>query len=222
MRRLKDGEKRMMKKTEPRLQGLHVITRADPVRGRSHVDAAKAAIEGGARILQLRDKEATTRELLETAREIRRLTKQAGALFIVNDRLEAALAAGADGVHLGPEDLPVETARRLAGEGFIIGASAGSVEEAKAAEQAGADYLGVGPIFAAPSKPDAGPPLGAGVIRRIKAAVNLPLIAIGGISIDNAGEVMKAGADGIAVISAVSGAEDMTEAVRDLVRLVES
>lgn len=170
--------------------------------------------------MQLRDKAATTQQLLETARQIRRLTAETGVLFFVNDRLEVALAAEADGVHLGEDDLPVGIARELAGKKLLIGASVNTVEGALEAAGAGADYLGVGSIFSTPSKADAGPPLGVGIIRRIKSAVNLPVIAVGGINAGNAAEVLEAGADGIAVISAIANAADMVAAVKNLVALI--
>ena len=204
-----------------KIHGLYVITSAVPDRGRPHLDVARAAVAGGARVIQLRDKQASSRQLLELALAIRGITKPAGLLFIVNDRLDIALAAGADGVHLGDEDLPIGLARKIVGEKLIIGASAGSVAEAQAAAAAGADYLGVGCIFPTPSKPDAGPPLGCQIIREIRAAVNLPLIAIGGINATNAKAALQAGADGLAVISAVSSADDMVAATRNLVELVE-
>ncbi|NIM06036.1 MAG: thiamine phosphate synthase [Armatimonadetes bacterium] len=209
-----------MSNSKPRVQGLYVITQTDPAKKRTHIDVARAALEGGAAIIQLRDKEATTRELLKTARNIRELTRQAGALFFVNDRLDVALAAKAEGVHLGEDDMPVAIARGLAGDRLIIGASVSTPKEAVEAERTGADYLGIGSIFPTPSKKDAGPPRGVGIIRQVKAVTKLPVIAIGGINADNAGEVLEAGADGIAVISAISGAEDMTAATANLVRLV--
>jgi len=211
-----------MSEARPRVEGLYVITRADPCRGVSHAEVARAALEGGARVVQLRDKNATTRQLLEAAQTIRQLTRQAGALFFVNDRLDVALAAEADGVHLGENDLPVETARKLAGSRLLIGASASTPEEALEAAEAGADYLGVGCIFATPSKEDAGPPLGVGIIRRIKAVTSLPIIAVGGINAKNARAVLEAGADGIAVLSAISRAQDMTAAARNLVELIST
>ena len=204
-----------------KFHGLYVITSAVPDRGRTHLDVARAAVAGGARIIQLRDKTASSRQLLNDAQAIREITRAAGALFIVNDRLDIALAAEADGVHLGEEDLPIGLARKVAGEKLIIGASAGSVAEAQAAAAAGTDYLGVGCIFPTPSKPDTGPPLGCAIIREIKAAVNLPLIAIGGINATNAKEALQAGADGLAVISAVSNADDMVAATRNLLKLAE-
>lgn len=204
-----------------KFHGLYVITSAVPDRGRTHLDVARAAVAGGARVIQLRDKQASSRQLLELALAIREITKPAGVLFIVNDRLDIALAAEADGVHLGDEDLPIGLARKIAGDNFLIGASVKTVVEAQAAVAAGADHLGVGTIFPTISKADAGKALGCKIISDIKAAVKVPLIAIGGINATNAREALQAGADGIAVISAISNADDMVAATRNLVELVE-
>ncbi len=184
--------------------------------GRSHLEVARGALEGGCRLIQLRDKEMTTAEMVKVAEQMRRLTSEYGAAFIVNDRVDVALAAGADGVHLGPDDMPVQTARRLMGPGAVIGASVANVTEAGAAEAAGASYVSVGAIYVTPSKADAGAPVGVGPIGEIKRTVSVPVLAIGGITCENVTEVVRAGADGVAVISAVCGAEDMAQATRAL------
>lgn len=204
--------------------GLYVITCRDPGRGVDHLDIARAALRGGADALQFRDKEAGGGELLRVSGEVVRLARSSGSvcLILVNDRVDVALACGADGVHLGQEDLPADSARRLLGAGKVLGVSAGTVEEALAARDGGADYLGVGPVFATPTKADAGEPIGIEGLRRIREAVDLPIVAIGGINAENAALVMRAGADGIAVISAVSAAEDMNEAVGRLRRIVDA
>ncbi len=144
------------------------------------------------------------------------MAREAGVLFIVNDRPDVALACGADGVHLGQSDMPVGTARQLAPPGFVIGASVGTVREAQEAEQSGADYVALSPVFATGSKDDAGPGHGLDELRAIRAAVRLPVLAIGGITRENAAEVIAAGADGIAVISAVVAAADIAGAAREL------
>ncbi len=205
------------------MYGLYVIT--ERWQGRSHADVARAALAGGASAIQLRDKEMPVRELLATAEEIRRLCAAAGALFVVNDRLDVALAAHADGVHLGLDDMPVAAARRalVAYERrrFVIGASVSTVEEAQQAVADGADYLGVGAMFATATKPDAGLPVGPQRLAEIHRAVSLPLVAVGGISADNIAEVMRAGAAGAGVVSAVSRAPDMEAAARALARIIE-
>ena len=148
--------------------------------------------------------------------EIRAITKETGALFIVNDRLDVALACGADGVHLGQDDLRINVARQLAPRPFVIGASVRNVDEAVTAEEAGADYVAVSPVFSTASKDNAGTGVGLAALRKIRAAVTIPVIAIGGISRENVSEVIRAGADGVAVISAVAGQPDITAAARDL------
>jgi thiamine-phosphate diphosphorylase len=195
-----------------RLRGLYVIT--DPQLGGGHLAGARAALQGGARLIQLRDKVATTRQLIEYAQALRALTRDYDALLIINDRLDVALAVGADGVHLGQDDMPVPLARRVAGDALIIGVSAETVEEAIRAEAEGADYLGVGPMFATATKPDAGAPVGPERLRQIKQRVTIPVFGIGGITLENAEQVLQAGADGICVISAVLGAPDPTDAAR--------
>jgi len=197
--------------------GLYLITEA--WEERTHVDVARAGLAGGAKAVQLRAKAATTRELMQWGRHILALCRQAKAAFVVNDRLDVALALGADGVHLGPDDMSVGDARRLAdaaerglGRALLIGASAGTVEEALAAQRAGADYLGVGSVFGTETKPDAGLPVGVERIGEIRQATDLPIVAIGGITAENAAQVMEAGAAGAAVISAISRADDMEAA----------
>ncbi len=203
--------------------GLYVITAVDAASGRGHLDVVRAALAGGADAVQLRDKEATGRELYSLALRIGEMVRAyGGTLFLVNDRVDVALAAGAHGVHLGQEDLPVGEARKMMGAKAVLGVSAGSVEEAVAAEREGADYLGVGPVFPTPSKPDAGRPLGLEGLRAVRGAVRIPLVAIGGINEDNLEGVFEAGADGIAVISAVVSAPDMEKAVRRLRRAVDA
>jgi thiamine-phosphate pyrophosphorylase len=192
--------------------GLYVITERVPALDRDHAAVALAALAGGATVIQLRDKALDGRELLETAQELRRLTRETGRLLIINDRIDLALAVEADGVHLGQSDLPVALARRLLGPSALIGCSVRTVEEARAAEEAGADHLGVGPVFSTATKLDAGVPIGLEAIRALRAATSLPLVAIGGINAGNVAAVMAAGACSAAVISAVSQATDMTEA----------
>lgn len=191
-------------------------------RGRSHEDVARAALVGGATVLQLRDKQASGRELVGWARQLRALTRRARVTFLVNDRVDVALAADADGAHVGDEDLPVADARRLLGPGRVVGASAGTVEEALRAQQEGADYLGVGPVFPTATKADAGTAIGLEGLRRIASAVRIPVVGIGGITADNAAEVIRAGAAGVAVISAVAGADDMVQAARRLREVVDA
>lgn len=200
-------------------KGIYVITDEGLVPGRTHVSIARAALEGGASVIQLRDKSTSDERLVSIGCEIRRLTAAAGALLIVNDRLEVALACDADGLHVGQEDRPADELRPLL-SGKILGVSVSTPEQAARARSDGADYLGVGPIFPTTTKPDARPPVGTDRIRLILAASGgLPVVAIGGISERNIARVAKAGADAAAVISAVVCAEDMAEATRTLVRI---
>jgi len=190
---------------------LYVIP--DPVQGsgRTMAEQARLALEGGAGAIQLRHKEATSRELYDEALEFRKLCCVHGALFIVNDRLDIALAAGADGVHLGAEDLPVAVARRLAPKDFIIGATARTPEAAVEAEKEGADYLGVGAVFPTRSKSDARV-IGLEGLRKVTQAVSLPCVAIGGITAEVVPEILAVGVSGVAVIGAIVGASDIRAA----------
>lgn len=199
---------------------LYVITDETIAGGRSHAEIAQQALRGGADVIQLRDKGLSSAELAGVGREIAAIIRKAGAVFIINDRLDVAIACGADGVHLGQDDMPVSTARQLAPPGFIIGVSVGTVEEAVDAEREGADYLALSPTFSTASKEDAGPGLGPERLREICRAVAIPVIAIGGINRRNVRDVIVAGADGIAVISAVVASLDITAAARDLKDLV--
>jgi thiamine-phosphate pyrophosphorylase len=207
----------MTERISPGLWRLYVITDPRASRGRSLLQVAEAAIAGGADVLQLRDKEASSGRLYRTALQLRKLTRDAGIPFIVNDRLDIALAADADGVHVGQTDLPASVVREIMGPARILGVSVDTVEEALLAEKDGADYLGVGPVFEARgTKPDAGLPLGVDRIARIRRRCGLPIVAIGGINAENARTVREAGADAAAVISAIGTADDIAHAVRRL------
>ena len=202
---------------------LYLITDEQLSKGRSHQEIARLAIEGGADVIQLRDKTASSRKLYEDAMAIREITRAANVIFIVNDRLDIALAVDADGVHVGQEDLPATIARQLIGKNKILGVSAETLEQAIQADKDGADYLGVGPIFEARStKPDAGEPLGLLLLKQVHQQCQAPIIAIGGINSSNAREVIRSGADGIAVISAVVAADDVAVASRELKNLVRN
>ena len=200
---------------------LYVITDRGLSKGRSHLEVMRAAIEGGATAIQLRDKEATTRELVEVGRALRELARQRGVAFIVNDRVDVALAVDADGVHVGQDDMPARLARKLLGLDKIVGVSASTVEEALQAQADGADYVSASPVFSTPTKPDAAPPTGLEGLRAFVEALRVPVVAIGGINEGNVGEVIKAGAAGVAVISAVVAAPDVAEAARRLRQRIE-
>src|SRR5207302_6685132 len=193
---------------------LHVLTDREWSRGRDMLSVASAALDGGATVIQLRDKIASTRMLIEEGLALRALTRERGALLIVNDRVDVAVAVEADGAHVGQDDMPTRLARRLLGPKYILGVSAANIEEADEAVAGGADYLGVGPIFPSPGKADAGPATGVHLLTELAKRYTIPLIAIGGITAENAAEVMRAGAAGVAVITAVVYAEDITAASR--------
>jgi thiamine-phosphate pyrophosphorylase len=195
---------------------LHVLTDREWSRGRDMLSVAMVALAGGATAIQLRDKTANTRALIEEGQALRALTRERGALFIVNDRIDVALALEADGAHVGQDDMPVKLARQLLGPDRILGVSAATMEEAEEAVAGGADYLGVGPIFPTHGKADAGPPTGVHLLTELAERYAVPLVAIGGITAENATEVVRAGAAGVAVITAVVYAEDITAASRQL------
>lgn len=196
---------------------LYVITDEELSHGRSHVEIARATIAGGADVIQLRDKKAGSRNLYETALQIRKLTDEVGVQFIVNDRLDIALAVNADGLHVGQDDIPASLAKEYLGQNKILGVSARTVEEALLAEKDGVDYLGAGPVFEARStKADAGEPRGIQFIRNIRSKIALPIVAIGGINHENISSVFEAGAQCAAVISAVVSAQNIADATRSL------
>jgi len=194
---------------------LYVIIDKKAAIGRDLAYIAEEAIAGGADIIQLRDKESQARELVEAGRAIRKVVGKDKALFIVNDRPDIALAIGADGVHLGQDDLPVDCARSVLGKDKIIGLSTHSLEQAAAAQDSGADYIGVGPVFSTPTKPGY-KAVGLGLIERVKEMNGIPFVAIGGISAANIGDVIAAGASRVAVVRAVCGAKDVRGAAKRL------
>jgi thiamine-phosphate pyrophosphorylase len=193
---------------------LYAILDPRFLRGRDLVEVARALVRGGATCLQLRDKEASSRDLYEEARLLKASLRSLGIPCIVNDRLDIALAVDADGVHLGEEDIPVREARRLLGRDKIVGASAALVETAVQAEKDGADYIGFGAVFPTGTKEDA-QVSGLALLSRVKQAVSIPVVAIGGIKRSNALEVLNAGADGLAVISDLLEAEDVETRTRE-------
>lgn len=195
---------------------LHVLTDTVLQSRFSHAELAKLAIKGGADTIQFRQKSGATREMIEIARRLKQLCADAGVTFMVNDRLDVAIAADADGVHLGQDDFPIPLARKLLGENRIIGGSAATVKEAQECFAEGADYIGFGPVYPTASKADAGPVSGIGLLKQVVETIPLPIIAIGGISTENTPDVMHAGAHGIAVISAVCCEKDPDQATRAL------
>lgn len=191
-----------------------VITDARLATPRGVPDTVRAALEGGARSVQLRNKGDTARALVEIGRELRALTRAHGALLFVNDRVDVALAVEADGVHVGPHDLPVAAVRAMAPPGFLVGRSADDPAVAQRAVTEGADYIGCGTVYATTTKPDAGDVIGLEGLARVARAVRVPVVAIGGITVERAAEIPPTGAAGVAVVGAVMSALDPAEAVR--------
>jgi thiamine-phosphate pyrophosphorylase len=200
---------------------LYIITDRLLSRGRSHREVVEKAIAGGATCIQLREKDITTRELFALAEDLRKLTRERGVAFIVNDRLDIALAVEADGVHLGQDDLPLPAARRLMPPEMILGVSAGDLHQAREAQSLGASYLGVGAVFMTGTKADAGEPIGLQALSSICHSVSIPVIGIGGINTANARQVIEAGAAGVAVISSVVAAADIASAAREIAGVVK-
>jgi len=195
---------------------LYVITDRRLSHGLSEAEVARLAYAGGADIVQLRMKSEDGKEMLEQAKIIKQYADEYARYFIVNDRVDIAILSDADGVHLGQSDIPIAEARKLLGDDKLIGISVHNVEEAITAFNDGADYIGVGSIFTTSTKPDAVQGLGLDAIYRIKQAVDLPLVAVGGINQGNIQDVIAAGADSAAVVSAVVGKEDISKACHDL------
>lgn len=203
---------------------LYIVSEADPARGVDHLDVAAAACAGAADVFQLRVKDghAPDSGLIVLARQAVATCRHAGVACIINDYPEVALAAGADGVHVGGSDLSTkETVRLTATRALTVGASATNLDMALRAVADGAHYLGVGPVFATPSKGHASRAIGLEGLRTICSRVGVPVVAIGGITLDNLEEVIAAGAEGVAVISAVTHTEDMAAAVRRLRHAVD-
>lgn len=200
---------------------LYVILDRAASHGRDLREILDAVIAGGCRMVQLREKEWPTRQLLPLAQELRARARDAGVTFIVNDRLDLALAIDADGLHVGQDDLPAPIARRLLKPGMILGVSSHSLAQARQAQADGADYIAVGSIYPTGTKPEF-QLVGLALLREVRPHIRAPLVAIGGITADNVGEVVRAGADGVAVISAVSGAPDPAQAAWELITRIRA
>ncbi|MBI2370845.1 MAG: thiamine phosphate synthase [Deltaproteobacteria bacterium] len=195
---------------------LYLVTDRQQTQGRLLPDVVREAVQAGVPAVQLRERGLEARELLGLATTLRAITRQAGALLLINDRLDVALACGADGVHLPQDGIPPREARHLLGPDRLIGVSTHSLAEARRAEAGGADFIVLGPIYATPSKLSYGPPRGLEVLRVVTEQVRLPVLAIGGIKAGNVAEVLGAGAAGVALISAIIAATDVPAAARAL------
>ncbi len=204
------------------VKGLYAIidTSYAPLEGLEKT--ASLIIEGGAKILQLRSKGKGAGQVLEACRKLRRITLDNGAIFIVNDRVDIAVACGADGVHLGQEDIPLGDARSLLGASAIIGVSTHNTKEAKEAEASGADYISFGPVFPTKTKADAQSPKGLEGLKEIRKAVRLPIVAIGGVTEERLMDVLNSGADGAAIISDILASGDIRLKVSSIVSKIGS
>lgn len=203
-----------------KIKGLYVIIDTEALKGRDPAAAAQQVLEAGVKIIQFRAKSGDKRTILKTASELQTLCREYGAVFIVNDHIDIALAIKADGVHIGQEDLPAAQARKILPIDTLLGISASTAAEAQIAESDGADYIGVGAIFPTSSKTDV-TLTGTQRITEIRQSVKIPLAAIGGINKNNIGEVIKAGADSACVISAVLNAPDIKESALELIKIIE-
>jgi thiamine-phosphate pyrophosphorylase len=201
---------------------LYLVTDRGLARGRTNLEIVSAAVYGGATVVQLREKDCSTRDFIQQALTIKDFLKTRGVPMIINDRVDVAQAVEADGVHLGQTDMPLEMARGILGDSMIIGISAESLQDAIEAEKGGADYLGVSPIYVTPTKTDTAPPLGLDGLRAIHKTVRLPLVGIGGLNKDNSADVIRNGAEGVAVVSAIVAADDPETAARELKRLIQT
>lgn len=200
---------------------LVLVTDRTLAAGRSLDDVVRAAVRGGVTAVQFREKDCSTRQFLEIGRSVQEACRSLGVPFIVNDRADLALVLKTDGIHLGQDDLPPRDARRLLGPDAVIGLSVETLEQAIEAEAEDVDYLGISPIFATPTKPDTRSEWGLAGLSKLRRLTRRDLVAIGGINPENAGAVIEAGADGIAVVSAICAAADPERAARDLRKAVD-
>lgn len=203
------------------LRGVYLITNTEIQDRFSHAQLARQAVEAGVRLVQYRDKQADGKTALRDIQEMESFTAPADTACIVNDRVDLALAGGADGVHLGQEDLPIGPAREIMGAQHIIGRTTSTLEEARQAEQEGADYVALGHIFETGTKQKDYPPRGLEMLGEVCRAVSIPVVAIGGITLENAPRVIEAGADCIAICSAICKAERPAREARKFVDLFE-
>jgi len=201
---------------------LYCLTAEKFSKGRSNVEVVRAMLDAGVRLVQYREKEKKTGAKYEECLAIRRMTREAGAAFIVNDDIDLAMMVGADGVHIGQEDFPVQAVRRLVGEDMAIGLSTHSPAQARAAVESGADYIGVGPIFRTFTKDDVVDPVGFEYLEHVVAEVDVPFVAIGGIKEHNVAEVVRRGARCVALVTEIVGADDIGGTIAALRREMQS
>jgi len=199
------------------ISGFYFIT-GRKLSKKGNLEDVKNAVRAGVTVVQYREKEKSAQEMIEEAKKLKEICK-GKALFLINDRADIALAVDADGIHLGQDDMQYGDARRLLGN-KVIGLTAHNIEEAKQAEELGADYIGLSPIFATTTKADAGAPAGPDLIRKVKKGISIPIVAIGGITKENTPELIRAGADSVAAISAVVTKEDVQKEVREFIGII--
>lgn len=202
-----------------RIKGVYLVTENY---GEGHLELSRAALKAGVRMIQLRDKEMDNKNLIKLAISIRELCKEHDALFIINDRPEVAFTSKADGVHIGQSDMSVRKSRKIVGSNAIIGISVSSVEQALEAEKEGVDYVAVSPVFFTSTKKDAGAGLGLDMLSKICHSSNVPVVAIGGINKSNIVEVLRTGVDAVAVVSAITRADNPEKAAEELVNIFNS
>lgn len=204
-----------------KIEGVYLVTDPILIGNRSLEEVVLEAVKGGVTLVQLREKNATTREFIEKAQKIKRILEPFHVPLIINDRVDVALAVEADGIHVGQNDMPVELVRKLVGDKMFIGLSVETWEDVEKSRTLPVDYLGISPVFSTPTKTDTKGEWGLEGIKKIRAVTNLPLVAIGGINKSNAAEVTRAGADSIAVVSAICASENPKQAAKELHELFE-
>lgn len=201
---------------------LYLITDRSFLKGRSLASCVEEAIKGGVTLIQVREKEISSRDFFKVAKEVKEVTNKYNVPLIINDRIDIALAIDADGVHLGQSDMPIEIARKILGKDKIIGISAGSISEALEAEKNGADYLGIGTVFFTGTKKDIEEPIGIEGLKDIVNKIKIPTVAIGGINKDNCEEVMESGVNGISLISAILANDNIENSSRELRNIIKN
>ena len=207
-----------MKKNLLKRSGIYLVTDKKALKGKDVVSIITTSLKAGIDIIQFRDKEASDKEFLETGRKIKDLARKKKALFIVDDRVDLALALDSDGVHLGQDDMPVEIARKILGRKKIIGLSTHSIPQIRKAAKEKVDYISVGPVFSTPTKPDY-KEVGLKLIRFAKKEVKIPFVAIGGINESNIRSVVLAGAGRVAIVRAILSKKDSYKAMKNLIKL---
>jgi thiamine-phosphate pyrophosphorylase len=200
---------------------LYLVTDSALSLGRSLLGIVRAAVDGGVTCVQVREKTVSSRAYLERLAPVRPLLRERGVPLFINDRIDIALAIEADGVHLGQTDMPLALAKRIAGDRLVIGISCETIQDAIEAEHGGADYVSVSPVFSTPTKTDTAAPLGVEGVQAIRATVRVPVVTIGGVNATNAADVIRAGADGVCVVSAIVAAPDPRAAACELRGIVE-